>query len=845
MNITFNGKPIEVQENQTVLHAARDNGIYIPTLCDSPHLPPYGACRLCLVEVKGQRGYVPSCSTIVRDGMEVVSDTPKLRKTRRQILELILSEHPSACLICREKENCDEYKSTIRKVEETTGCVLCPNNGRCDLQDVVNALKVDSIRFPAQYRDIEIKKKDPFFDRNYNLCILCGRCVRVCHELRGASAITFAYRGSEAVISTVLDRPLLDVGCQFCGACVDVCPTGSLTERSLKYERMPDAEAETVCSLCSMGCRLEVSTFGGRILSARPSEEGPVNQGQACVKGRFLIRDAVYSERRIRKPLIRKKKDLEEVSWEEALGYAAKELKKFSGDEIGCISSAQISCEDAYVFEQFAGRVLKSPNIAAESNDSMYAAMEDWSVETGFDLPLNFKIEDIEKADTIVLAGADIAASHPLVWLAVLQAVKNGAKLITASPVDLQLSRYTAVDLRIKTGMEALLFSGLAKAVLEGTGDPKPGEGNGSEEFIQAISAIKIKDILKIAGLADDAAFLKAAELLQPDRSAALILGEAMLDESAVKSAAAASWNLARLIGGRLYLLGEGSNARGRLAVRTGKGIKVNPAELTRRPKNGGVQALYLAAGSAQLPEKWKPAFLIVQDAYWSREAERANVVFPACTFAETEGTYVNAEGRLQRSMPVIAPVEEAKPDWWIFSCLAKKMGAKDIAYSKLSEIRAAIKKEVPALAGILSAALGKSGTVFLEEDQKIDSGFLPIDSGQRKRKTSAKYPFLLLSTGISDRYRGLDLAGESRGLAQVRNAGKLFMHPEDAAALDLQNGGAVVVRSRDGSREAVVNISKRVPPGVLQAYSLEGLMKGARFASSPVVLPVSIERGE
>ncbi|MDH4272844.1 MAG: 2Fe-2S iron-sulfur cluster-binding protein, partial [Candidatus Aminicenantes bacterium] len=202
VKLKINGRDIAAASGSTVLEAAQAHGIRIPNLCASKGLTPYGGCRLCLVEVKGKRGYLPACCTVVEEGLEVTTDTPRLQALRRQTLELILSEHPHACLICSEKKDCEEYKSTIRKVGEVTGCVLCSENGRCDLQDVVTELKVERVRWPASYRDFEVHREDPFFDRNYNLCILCARCVRVCSEVRGAAAISVVYRGPRAAVGT-------------------------------------------------------------------------------------------------------------------------------------------------------------------------------------------------------------------------------------------------------------------------------------------------------------------------------------------------------------------------------------------------------------------------------------------------------------------------------------------------------------------------------------------------------------------------------------------------------------------------------------------------------------------
>jgi len=417
MKILIDGKTIETEGQRTVLDVARDNGIYIPSLCDFEGLSPFTGCRICLVEIKGRRGYPPSCGTYIEEGMEVVTDSTGLRKLRQNILELILTEHPNACLICSEKASCDDYKSTIRKVGETTGCVLCSNNRHCELQDVVDALKLEKVSFPSVYRDIEIKRRDPFFDRNYNLCILCGRCVRVCHELRGASAISFINRGPDEVIGTVLDKSLVDSGCQFCGACVDVCPTGSLAERGLKYESLPDGEAKTICPLCSIGCELDVWLKGGRILSTSPKSDGSVNRGQACVKGRFLIKDVVYSSLRSLSPKIKRKGEFEEVSWEEALDFVAQKLKGYKGREIALIESSQLACEDGFVARKFANSVLNTKNVDTRSIFSPYEDLHKAGNMGESSTFLNFKIEDISGADTIFLTGTDIVRSHPIIWL--------------------------------------------------------------------------------------------------------------------------------------------------------------------------------------------------------------------------------------------------------------------------------------------------------------------------------------------------------------------------------------------------------------------------------------------
>jgi NADH dehydrogenase/NADH:ubiquinone oxidoreductase subunit G len=430
MKLLIDGRPVTLEGPVTLLEAARGAGIDIPSLCDHRALAPYAACRICLVEVKGRRGYIPACSTMAEDGMEVATATPVLRALRRGILELILAEHPHACLICAEKTSCDDFKSTIRKTGEVTGCVLCPANGRCELQRVVEAVGLDRVPYPSHRRPGEVRRDDPFIDRDNSLCILCGRCVRVCQEVRGASVLTFVSRGSETVIGTALDRRLLDSACQFCGACVDVCPTGSLQERAVRYDRPPDSEAKAVCTLCGQGCGLIFRARGGVVVGTVPDPAGPVNGGQACVKGRFLVRTAQAHPRRLRTPLVRENGALREASWDEALSLAAARLAEFGPGRVAVAGSAQSSCEDLFVLHKFASEALGGAAVAGPWSDSAAAGLRELGRTRHRALPSNFRLEDISLARTIVIVAEDLAATQPIVGLRVHQAALNGADVI-------------------------------------------------------------------------------------------------------------------------------------------------------------------------------------------------------------------------------------------------------------------------------------------------------------------------------------------------------------------------------------------------------------------------------
>ncbi len=854
MKITIDGIQIEFEDRKTILEVAKENGIFIPSLCDHERLSPFAGCRLCIVQIKGRKGFPPSCSTYAEEGMEIKTKTPGLQRLRKEILELILSEHPNACLICSEKKNCDEYKSTIRKVGETTGCVLCPNNGRCELQDVVDALKVDKVRYPSVYREIEIKKEDPFFDRNYNLCILCGRCVRVCHEVRGASTLSFAYRGSYAVVGTVLDRPHLESGCQFCGACVDVCPTGALSERALKYETLPDSTAETVCPLCSMGCTLEVALRKGRILSSKPSPDGAVNRGQACVKGRFVIRDLVHSPQRILRPMIRVNKELEEVTWEKALDFVAQQLKKYKGKEIAVVASSQVTCEDNFVLRKFARNVLKTENEVSPAHFSSLSAYKRLAHEQGFNADGHFRIEDISKADVILLAGEDLPVFHPLVWLEVLKAVKSGAKLVVASPHELTLNRYASTWLKNNPGSEFFLFSGLAKVLLEAEEEGDHSWIEGLESFKDSLGKLDFSQVLKITGLHNDE-FIQTAELLKEGEAAVFLFGSGLTQNPWGAQNLTALTNLALLRDAHIFPLGQENNLRGALEINhdfPDKGLSLD--QVFHASLSGKIKALYLNGPMPDL-RKAKMEFLVIQDSFINDNMERADAVLPAVTFAETDGTFVNVEGRIQKFTKVIERSGEAQPDWWIISRLAKKMGYKDFGCKNQATIMKEMSKGIPGFSNISDTKLDNGEEAFVHEEARRKKNFIPLRFTHAPGQTSPKYPFLMSIDYSLDYYRNLALAQESKGLRVIRDSRWIKISPEDARRLKLNDGETVVINSASGEAQGLVKISETVPKGLVKAnflwnedsiFSLASHVFPASSKNHLVnLIPVKIKRGK
>jgi formate dehydrogenase alpha subunit len=364
ITVTINDRQIEAPEGMTVLEVARKGGIYIPTLCYHESLASYGGCRLCVVEIEKMRGFPTACTTPATDGMIVRTDTPQLQEFRRGVLELILTEHPHQCLTCDRRERCGPFDICLRNVAVTERCVLCPKNGRCELQEVADYIGIKEVTLPYEYKNLPVHTEDPFFERDYNLCILCGRCVRVCQEVRGAGTIAFTYRGSQALVGTAFDKPLQDAGCQFCGACVDACPTGALVEKERKWKgKRAERAVLTTCPYCGVGCQLELQISDNRIIEVLPDRANEVNRGQACVKGRFGIQEFVHHPDRLTSPLIKRNGRFEEATWDEAITLIAGKLGSYKSDEMAVITSAKGTNEDNYVAQKFARAVLGTNNV--------------------------------------------------------------------------------------------------------------------------------------------------------------------------------------------------------------------------------------------------------------------------------------------------------------------------------------------------------------------------------------------------------------------------------------------------------------------------------------------------
>ena len=761
MKLTIDGGEVVCRSGATLLEAARGAGIFIPSLCDHRDLAPFAGCRICLVEVSGRKDFAPACATAAEEGQVVRTRTPEIAALRKKILEFILAQHPYACLVCPEKTTCDDLKSTIRKVGEVTGCVLCPANGGCELQKVAIDVGLDKVDLPAAYRNLEVRREDPFFDRDYNLCILCGRCIRVCEEIRGAAVLSFIHRGGRTEVGTALDRPLLASGCRFCGACVDVCPTGALVERAVRPRPRASRSAAIVCPFCAQGCVLALGIREDKVVESRPIDIQP-NLGQACVRGRFLVRGAIEGPGRILGPYIRDNGVLKPVSFDDALDRAAAGLRAAAEARRALIYPSQVPLEDAFLFLDFGRGVLKAGSVVAEPAPAIARTLEAFAAGHGLPVPANPKLSDIEDSKAILAWDLDLTVDHPIAWLKVVRAVLSGAAFIAAGKVPAGPAGYAA--LKLDLGKEASdAAADLASAILRTTAAPKPGL-DGFEEFTASLAA-RGPSLRRSRRTFEEAARAMTAN------TPSIILFDA--DSVAGPSGAetlAWLWNISLLVGARFFALSRGANERGVQELDRAllpPGARRDLEGIRAGLKAGAIEALYLAGPVPDLGGL-KPPFLVCQDTHWSGNAERADVVLPAAAFAESGGTWVNTEGGV-RTYPAALPFPgSARPDRAILAALAERLGHPGFARPDDAAILREIGGRVAAFSGCPPG--GGDGKFVLHGEPAGTLRFVAVSPAARGR---GRRPAAEPVSGPRPRrevLRGFDLVAGSRGYAKIRS---------------------------------------------------------------------------
>jgi formate dehydrogenase major subunit len=602
VNITIDGKAIEVPEETTVLNAARTAGIEIPTLCAHPALTPYGGCRLCLVEVEGARTLQPSCTLPVNNGMVVHTDTDKVKSARKFVLTLIFSERNHFCPYCQV------------------------SGGDCELQNA--AYHEGMTHWPLQpnWQPYPMDASHPYIILENNRCILCRRCVRACGELVGNFTLGFEQRGAKSLLVADLGVPLGDSSCISCGACVQVCPTGALIDRWSAYHgRETQVEkTETVCTGCSVGCTLEVLTRDNNLVRIEGAWDAPVNKGITCKVGRFL---PMTDEReRLTTPLVRKNGSLKAATWDEALEAVASHLKPLAG-KIAALTSTRLSAESLYLFKQIFADHLRSEMVTTIEEGTTTLAASSLADEKG--KSFESKLEAIQKANMVVLFNTDLIDEHEVAGFFVKRNIPNGTKVVVVDSQENKFSVLAEKTLKPVKATDADVVEGLIAALLKmGVAKNKTEEPN--EKLLAAkiekagVPADELNEVVKLVAAAENVVFIYGKRTSAEGLKSIVELAE-LLSAS---------------------LVGVKGEANSLAAAQLG---------LEKPFKLNGHQAAYLALGddepSQQLLKKLEGVpFLVVQASYVSPLTAIADVVLPVGTWMEQDGHYLSLEGRLQEA---------------------------------------------------------------------------------------------------------------------------------------------------------------------------------------------------
>ena len=861
VHLRINGQSVEAKSGDSIMRAALTAGIPIPKLCATDSLDAFGSCRLCLVEVSGRKGFVSSCTEPVSEGLCVTTQNDELAKLRRGVMELYISDHPLDCLTCAD-------------------------NGDCELQDVAGQVGLREVRYAGGASHImePADTSNPYFTYDPSKCIVCSRCVRACEEVQGTFALTITGRGFESRVKTGAEN-FFDSDCVSCGACVQACPTATLMENTVIQNGVPDRSVLTTCAYCGVGCSFKAEIKGDQVVRMIPFKGGKANEGHSCVKGRFAWGYAQHQDR-ITDPMIRASTShpWRKVTWEEAIGFAAERLKAIQTSHgrfaIGGITSSRCTNEEVWVVQ----KMIR----AAFQNNNVDTCARVCHSPTGYGLKQTFgtsagtqHFESVIKADVILLIGANPTDAHPVFASKMKRRLRAGAQLIVIDPRKIDLVRSPHIEaahhLPLKPGTNVAMMNAFAHVVVteglldQSFIDARCDQGSFRDwlEFIRREENAPEALALEIGVSAEG--IRAAARLYAKAEHGAIYYGLGVTEHSQGSTMVMAMANLA-MATGNIGRLGVGVNPlRGQNNVQGSCDMGSFPHELP------GYRAITDDAVRAEFDAHWgtelhnEPGFripnmldaacegrfkgiyiqgediaqsdpntqhveaalsqmdcVIVQDLFLNETAKFAHVFLPGTSFLEKDGTFTNAERRINRVRPVMAP-KTGMAEWEVTQALAQAMGY-PMHYESAAHIMSEIAALTPTFSGVSFELLDRVGSVqwpcneaapmgtpVMHEDRFVrgQGMFVLTEYQPTEEKANRKYPLLLTTGRILSQY---NVGAQTRRTENVRWLAEdiLELHAVDAETRGIRTGDWVSIRSRIGEITLRAEVSTKVAPGVV-----------------------------
>jgi formate dehydrogenase major subunit len=874
VTLTIDGNSVTVPEGTSIMRAAMQMGTQIPKLCATDMVDAFGSCRLCLVEIDGRAGTPASCTTPVAPGMVVKTQTDRLKRLRKGVMELYISDHPLDCLTCSA-------------------------NGDCELQDMAGAVGLRDVRYGYEGENHVFAKQDgaananflpkdesnPYFTYDPSKCIVCSRCVRACEETQGTFALTIAGRGFDSRVSPGMQESFLTSECVSCGACVQACPTATLNEKAVIAIGKPEHSVVTTCAYCGVGCAFKAEMRGEELVRMVPYRDGEANRGHSCVKGRFAWGYATHKER-ILKPMIRHKASdpWREVSWDEAISYAASEFKriqaKYGKNAVGGITSSRCTNEETFLVQ----KLIR----AAFGNNNVDTCARVCHSPTGFGLGQTYgtsagtqNFDSVEHTDVALVIGANPVSAHPVFASRLRKRLRAGAKLIVIDPRRTEMVKSPHIEaayhLPLLPGTNVAVVTALAHVIVtEGLYDETfIRERCDWEEFQHWAEFVSLpqnspETVAKLSGVPAET-IRGAARLYATGGNGAIYYGLGVTEHSQGSTTVMAIANLA-MCTGNIGRPGVGVNPlRGQNNVQGSCDMGSFPHELS------GYRHISLDAPRALFEQDWgvsldkEPGLripnmldaaveghfkgiyiqgedilqsdpdtkhvsagleamecVVVQDLFLNETARFAHVFLPGSTFLEKDGTFTNAERRIQRVRRVMAP-KNGYADWEITLMLSRALGYA-MAYSHPSEIMDEIARLTPGFAKVSYRMLEQRGSVQWPCNDKAPGGspimhvngfvrgkgkFIVTEYIATDEKTGPRFPLLLTTGRILSQYNvGAQTRRTDNTLWHAEDL--LEIHPHDAEQRGVRDGDWVRLASRAGETTLRAQITDRVAPGVV-----------------------------